>query len=106
MAAPGKTPAPPGTAQSTKTPIPAKGGAKDPKAAQLPPGVKQPPVAEAPSPAKPESEPSPTKALKIPEKLRDIKSLNLATDTLVLVLTEQLTAAKAKLQVAESEIIA
>jgi hypothetical protein len=45
-------------------------------------------------------------ALKIPDKLKDIKTLNLATDTLVIVLTEQLNAAKAKLITAENEIIA
>ena len=48
---------------------------------------------------------SPYKAIRIPEKLREIRQLNLETDTLVIVLTEQLNAAKAKLVIAESEII-
>lgn len=48
---------------------------------------------------------SPYKAIRIPEKLREIRQLNLETDTLVIVLTEKLNAAKAKLVIAESEII-
>ena len=73
------------------------------------PGGKQPPapIAEVPSPEKPKDQQpeSPSKALRIPDKLRDIKTLNLATDTLALVLTEQLTVAKTKLSLAESEVI-